>query len=334
MAAQNVNIGGFNFMRKSKIVFGSAAVGLALLGSFAAQARSRLDATAIDQLRDLRKAYASIDNVYMDASVTMWVRGRDDVGTPGAEGEGRYEYWAAGDQYRHRTAFDAALGLSGNMDIAFDGLRFQLYDEAMDTLAVQRIRPDALPVQMPNPLFLAVDFLSRDDDRCPACPLRLGSVGERARWDDRLDQATLGRRVGQPIIRIPGGVLAGATFHYEVTMNGGLPSQIDRYTADGRIMTRVVLRDYREVALGGGTTIPIPHTMVLAAADFQGDGGQFMYADIVVDALRVNQRMSANAFALDFGTAGNVWDGDERRFLKHATKRPEDAPKVHSERVQ
>lgn len=296
--------------------------GAVLVTALGAQAQSDLDTGPLARLRALQARFATIDNVYMNASVMMWVRGRDELGTPGAEGPGRFEYWAAGDEYRYRTSLDPSLGLARDLDLAFDGLRVQLFDPATETLAIETRRPDSLPLAMPNPLFFAVDFLSRDTDRCTGCPLHLGMVADRATWDARLGEAKLGRRLGERIVHIPGGVLAGATFHYEVLLEDGLPARIDRYTEDGRIMTRVVLRDYREVDSGGGDTIPIPHTMVLAAADFRGDGGQVMYADVTIEALEVNQRMSANVFDLDFGAAATVWDGDQQRFTEHGTRTP------------
>ncbi len=324
--------------RNAKSALRGLSIGLMILGSvtlltFALSAQAGLSTgnTDLAVLRGLQRSYAAIESVQLEASIHMWLRGTQDDPFPATIGNGTYAFWGAGAQYRIRTELDEDLGLAGNLDLAYDGRQFQIHDFATDTLSYQTSDTRALPISIPNPLFLAIDFINRDNDACPACSTLLGDMGDRAHWNQRLQDTQSITRGGATAVRVPGGTYQGTAFHFEVTLadfpQGRLPAQIDRYADDGRIMARVVLHEYELVRVGR-VEIPVARRLSIASADFEGDRQQNMFADIDITTLEINNNLPSDAFAIDIANAGTVWDGDQGRFLKHATRNPSTAPAV------
>lgn len=116
--------------------------------------------------------FAALASVHMEADVR--------IAKGGVSGTGTFQFWADGDKYRINCSTPSKrLGLMSDLQIAFDGGRFQFYHADAEVLSLLDGDRPTVPTAVPNPFFLPADYLSRDSDSCPGCQLKLRDFRER-----------------------------------------------------------------------------------------------------------------------------------------------------------
>jgi hypothetical protein len=122
-------------------------------------------------LENLRRKYAEINSVHIaaDAKIALY-------GSKFTVGLGSFEYWAQGNRYRYSCRTDKSLKLATDLDVAYNGERFQFLDLRAGTLSYRSLDEVRSTAALPNPLFLPVEYLSKEDDDCVLCRLRLSDM--------------------------------------------------------------------------------------------------------------------------------------------------------------
>ncbi len=105
----------------------------------------------LSMLDQVRRFYESVNSLELEASAWIWL--------PERSGRGTVEYAISGDRYRFRTTTDRGLGLTGDVDLAYDLEHYQLFLVDMASLSLYKQTPDRLPSPLPNPFFLPAVFL-------------------------------------------------------------------------------------------------------------------------------------------------------------------------------
>jgi hypothetical protein len=256
---------------------------------------------ALDRLRSFYQGLASIE---LDA--TVW------IGLPGRSGHGTLHYATSGDKYHLRAASDRELGLSFDVEMAYDLEKHQLLNTSMSTLSLYSRAPSYLPAPFPNPLFLPVAFLGFSDESCGGCQPTVSDVATR--WQSRMGSAFVAHEDASrgPLI-VEGTKLQGEPFFYRVYFAGNdrpVVSRIDLVRPSGRVIDQVVLQDYRVVE--GGALFP----HYLAVTGLSEDGKPLASVHFTIDCLRLNGPVP-DQFTLGFTQARIVIDEDSHTFLKH-----------------
>ena len=279
---------------------------------------------AVEALNGLRDQYSPIRSLHLKASVLITIHrpGGLGIGTGGASvGSGTFEYWAEGNRYRIRSTSDPRLELTQDFDIAYDGTQFQLFDLGKSTLTVRRDDLRQLPIALPNPFFLPLDFLSQDNDDCLLCRLKLQHLAGGSLWQDKLSSASLvssaADRPGPPIYDVPGGSIGGVPFRHRIYLgkDGDSLNRIDRFTSDDKLMLRIDLGAY-EVFRGSEAVSKLPRHISVTTYNYRGDGKPMLESNFVIDQLAVNPTLTVQDFILSRDEPEYVYESDQGAFLK------------------
>src|SRR6266567_8813613 len=131
--------------------------------------------------------YSKLRSIHFIAHAAIWVVPHDDQ----VRGTGEFEFWAAADRYRVRCVTSRQLGLASDLEIAFDGDRWQMFEHEHGLLALKKGDNPMMVLALPNPLFLPLDFLSLQTDTCPICAVRLTDLQDPSFWSRRTQTARL-----------------------------------------------------------------------------------------------------------------------------------------------
>jgi hypothetical protein len=255
-------------------------------------------------LDQLRSFYQTLQAVELDATVWVWL--------PQQSGHGALHYAAAGDRYYMRATSDRELGLSFDVEMAYDLERHQLLNTNLSTLSLYTAPPSYLPVPFPNPFFLPVAFLGMSDESCGGCEPTVKEI--QSRWQARTASAFVSQEdASRGALIVGGSELQGEPFFYRVYFVGAdhrVVSRIDLVRPNGRIIEQVVLQDYRSA--GGGL---FPYHIALTA--LAADGTPAASVRYTIDQLRLSAAVPVDQFTLGYEKAKVVIDEDRHAFLKH-----------------
>ncbi len=232
---------------------------------------------------------------------------------------GTFSLTAGQTQYVDRLTIDQPSALLSSFDTAYDGTRHEILDKVGQTVSVRANDPGTTLSGVPQPLMLAWDFLSRDDDTCPLCALRPSHLADQNFWAQRIGGMTVlshNADDGITLVQFPGGTLDGNPFVYHVSFVGEAgfqtPTRIARVRPNGTMLTEVLLPGY--VWSSG-----VPHALVfpthITVAAIAGEGR----ADIIYGLVELRsdgQALGADAFSVDPARARRVWDSDAQQFIR------------------
>ena len=300
----------------------SVAAGTVYAAWFSQQSgRSNRD-KSVKALENLRSKYASINSVHVVADAKIIVYGSNF-----AVGRGSFEYWAEGSRYRVKCSTDKQLRLNSDVDIAYNGERFQFLDRAAGTLSYGSIDDFRSHAALPNPFFLPVDFLSRSDDECGLCRLRLVDMkSNNERWNSRaqaLEVKAARHDSSNNVVtelEMPGGIVQKTPFHIRMTMYGrdeetAWPLQIERIDSKQRVRASVSFKDFMK-----NSPISLPRDITVTVFDEKGN--LTFRLEYLVKLLEINRPLKNDTFTISFDDAEGVWDSDNRRFVKERQPKP------------
>jgi len=269
---------------------------------------------ALDRLRSFYQALSSVE---LDATISIWL--------PQRSGQGTLRYAASGDKYHLRATSDRELGLSFDVEMAYNLDKHQLLNMSMSTLSLYGAAPSFMPAPFPNPLFLPVAFLGMSDESCGGCQPTVKDIANR--WQSRMGSSFVTDETPSgPALLVGGAQLQGQPFFYRVYFAGSdrpVVSRIDMVRSNGRVMEQVVFQDYR--AVEGGV---FPYHLSVSALSEEGKTlGSIEYT---IQYLRLNATVPPDQFTLRFTQVNIVIDEDAHAFLKHPSLNKGAA--VHPER--
>jgi hypothetical protein len=279
----------------------------------------------------LRAQYRSIQTVHARYSVKIWVKAARSLDLPKSgpiSTTGSFEFWSDGTRYRSSCHTDPRLGLMADVDYAFDGNRFSMFDPVHKVLSVQRENPVYVVSALPNPLLLPAYFLEPENDACIGCALTWAAL----RGDDVWKAARL-KPVDDPKeleLRRQAGTWDGIPFLYRAqfakSREGTVPGRIERTTASGVLMALIELSDYGFAGEG-----QMPYRITVTDYDFENppagdpwlskgpETGRFEFS---LDAFEVNGPLDPAAFSIPEANAAVVWDSDAHAMTKAEKARP------------
>ena len=291
--------------------------------------------------------YSNIHSIHFIAHATIWLAPQGEQPQPVVRGTGEFEFWADADRYRVRCVTAPQLQLATDLEIAFDGERRQQFSPRMAMLIVKKGNDSSMPLALPNPLFLPLDFLNPETDACKVCAIRLTDLQDPRFWSRRTQTA---RKLDVPSsvaapYAVDGALFQGAQLSYRVdfgTVQGRVvPLRVVRSSSGGsrveisssnfEVLTRrsggpvvstltakpsnddgpapIANRESssREAEIG-----PIPLRVEMASYDTTGAN----VANIVftIDVIDLSWDADPRVFTIDEKLATTVWDGDARVF--------------------
>ncbi len=223
-------------------------------------------------------------------------------------------------QYVDRLTIDQPSALVSSFDTAYDGTRHQILDKVGQTVSVRAIDPGTSLSGVPQPVMLAWDFLSRDDDTCPLCALRPSHLADQNFWAQRVGGITVlnhNASDGTTLVQLPGGTLDGNAFVYHVLFTGDTgfqtPTRIQRVRPDGSVLTEVLLPGY---AWSSGAQRALVFPTFITVAANSGEGRADIAYSIVELLHSDGEALGATAFSVDPGRVRRVWDSDAQQFIR------------------
>jgi hypothetical protein len=262
----------------------------------------------------LRARYSRIRSIHFVARAHPWVA---EEKKPTASGMIAFEYWADGDRYRMKCHSDPGLGLTRDMEVAFDGTYWQMLDVPASTIHFQRQESQQVPIACPNPLFLALDFLSPDTEECPACGIRLRDLSDGGRWESmKLEEPKTMSGSKTTEYRITTRSVGGPRKSYSIELGREsgviVVSSLRRLYESGRKEVELVVDEFRTLDPRVG---PLPVRMRMKS--FDESGKTTMAGPWRIDTIEVNQPIDDDVFTLDWKSAKAVWDSDAKVFVTH-----------------
>lgn len=298
---------------------------LASLSSATAETVEKPASPGLETLADIEKRYSEISSVRMEATFAMTVHGEEGSDATGEPviGAGTIYYWAQGESYRVRTEADDRLGILGDLDIAFDGDRFQTFRPNSKILTLKAGDVLTIPV-LPNPFYLPLDFLSPEADDCPFCKLRLRDLANPETWRKAevrhaFAQAHTPEAAEAILAEIPAAELGGQPFLRRVRIGigetAGRVQAIERVTADGKLLAGMMMSSYTTYR-GPGVRADLPAVVDLFEYDPES-GNLLTETRFIVRTLELNRPIEETVFRIDLELATYVWDEDAQVWLRH-----------------
>ncbi|MGB7069433.1 MAG: hypothetical protein WBD22_08045 [Pyrinomonadaceae bacterium] len=265
-----------------------------------------------------RAAYSKVNSVNMEAVVAVTIFKANSK----VFGEGQIKYVAAGNKYKYATAISDNLvdeGLMRNLEIIYDERKYYLFDEESGILSYQDTEDINLPLALPNPFFLPIDFFGRDDDGCVNCKIRLQDLRAPLDWLEKaesiseLSAKSNGGFVHHDI-RMLGGVLEKIPYDYLIKFVGTSsdsmrPKSITKIMKDGSNLVSIILNDSRRI---DGFEVEVPHSIEVGAHD--SSGRVVMTAVFTITNLDINKDPQ-KSISPDLKKADQIWDSDKRTFV-------------------
>jgi hypothetical protein len=269
---------------------------------------------SLTSLENVRNKYAEINSVHLVADAKIVI-----FGARFAVGVGSFEYWAQGNEYRYKCRTDKSLKLATDLDVAYNGERFQFLDLRSGTLSYRLSDDVRSTAALPNPLFLPVEYLSKEDDDCSLCRLRLTDMkANNERWNTRSQGLREKRQYdGTGVVtdlEMPGGVVQKRPFKIRLKMKGDgeedlWPAQIEKVDPEGHILESIVFSNPMDKRF-----LPLPRDILITT--FDDKGNLALRLEYSVRVLEINHLLDKEVFRISFDEAETVWDSDGRRFVK------------------
>lgn len=280
-------------------------------------------------LDSLESFYEQAESVHFRAVLDVSVRLPlyEGHATP-VSGHGLIEHWEQDGMFRTKVWVDPRLGLGDNLEIAYDGIKYQLYWPDTGVLAIEDPQFMAnglmfVPGPVPNPLYLPVAHLAPSDDQCPGCQLTLGFLNNAENWAEKMSTMN-SFKATDPVFHLSGGSRAGEAYTFQVNMRAAESlevatkslsdiSRIDRLRPDGRIITSVVLLDSVEIPaknLSDDKPLRFPKEIRLLGYDPDQPAGEHIVTrvDYAIEQLEVGSDIDYDVFVIEQEKAVAVWE--------------------------
>jgi hypothetical protein len=206
--------------------------------------------------------YRGATSVHVRASVYVEInRGGDDLVT----GQGIYEYWEEGDNFRLSYWLSPDLGVMGNLEYAYDGTYYQLHLVGDSTVHLEdspkNVRKDdllLLTAPIPSPFHLPIQPIVPSVDECSSvhCLPTLRYLHDAKHWQKFGKQAHRGSERDSGVrIHAPGGSEGGYDFEYEIGLRPSSQgpeelTTIEKIGKDGEVISAVTFSDFETVNSG------------------------------------------------------------------------------------
>ena len=274
------------------------------------------------RLKELKDQYQSIDSIHLKASTDATVDLALIGGEPGTTDvvHNTYEYWAKDRNYRFKSFYESKTMPRMHWDVAYNGTFFQMYDREISRFTFGREDKDPVPMAPVNPLYHPLTFLSRNDDNCRTCTLKLIDVTNDNIWEKKIAKAKLittsDQTPGQMVAEFPGGVMDGKDFVFHVYFGDNpdwLPVRINRVETNGTVITSTVIEEYESVTIDG-RILYLPKSVDWTLPSEEGRLPIRFRTN--VEQCQINKELPPDIFTIDYSSADIVWDDDLRVFLK------------------
>ncbi len=263
-------------------------------------------------------------HVVADARIVIWdaallhEAGATTGVRPGEEVVGRFETWALGPKYRISSFVDPDRLPGMEVQVAYDGERFQLLLDGTLSTSHAGDRTWALPV-LPDPLLQLVQIQHPLSDATADTVLRLKDVqAEEPAVDVSWSQAIWHDAVvdGQAMwtTTLPGPVYEGRAYWFRVYVDehsGGQVRRIERFDERG-ILTRTQFDDHRPVQTRAGRAT-LPHRVDLQL--FSPPGTVALSIELTISELQVDAELPHDVFVIEPTLAQRIWDDDAMAFV-------------------
>jgi hypothetical protein len=274
----------------------------------------------LNRIENIRSEYAKIKSVEMESTVAIDLYNGENT----IKGNGKIRYIAQGNKYKYQVSISENLekaGLVRNLDIAYDGNRYFLLDHQARTLSFQTQEETRLPIAIPNPFLLPLDFLGRDDDSCINCKLRLIDVRNPTSWVARSNNIreiiSEVNEIGvHKLMSVDGGIIQGIPFDYRVSFLGESTSSMEissirRTQKDNSILTDTIFHNYKNYQ---NYVVRFPYEITLAS--YAENRRPQALAKFTIDRLVLDDEFKPQAFTISYDEAEKVWDSDAKVFVK------------------
>jgi len=306
---------GRSFRPCTLLLAGLLAVGVAPCSALGGEPEVR------GALRPLADLMTGVRSIHLHAKGVLEAAGGSAAGSRSV-GAVEYTYWATGRKYMIGVSTAGNLPIAPDFEVAFDGRQFQLYLVRDGILSVRKDDSPALPVSLPNPFLLFLDYANVVDDGCSGCMPRISDLAAKGR---QLAQPAVGRIEksdnppgGMLHVRLPGRTENRTAYDYLLAFEkagaGWRLRDSKRVTRDGRTMLEVRYDDF--VRAGANQEFELPKHLIADVYDLDTGGAPAMHLEYFVDSLEVNADMPDARFLLDWDKAKSIWDSDSNMFLK------------------
>lgn len=281
-------------------------------------------------LAQLRELYSQLGAVHFRASVEVSIRNPlyEGHATP-LHGFGHFEYWEDNGKFRSQAWIDPRLGLMDNLEFAYDGSRYQMFDFDQGVLAVEE--PQFLmgdfqkvPTAVPNPFYLPIKFLGPGDDACPGCLPTLGHAQRESAWNIAERELRPTMTVGVESqdaaegYRLPGGERMGQPYDFQIVT--GPVSQktsasqrfplerVQRVNAQGQLIESIHFS--KPIAIDGsatGHTFPSKITMFAIDPSLPADDHVVVVIDYTIEVMETRDGFEDATFVLPADEASAIW---------------------------
>jgi hypothetical protein len=273
-------------------------------------------------LRPLADLMTGLRSIHLHAKGVLEAAGGSPSSTRSA-GSVEYTYWASGRKYMIGVSTAGDLPIAPDFEVAFDGRQFQLFLVRDGILSVRKDDSPALPVSLPNPFLLFLDYANVVDDGCSGCMPRVADLAAKGRQllqpiTTQIDSGESSAPGGMLKVRLPGRAEHGTAYDHLLSFEkvgaGWRLRDSKRITRDGRTMLEVRYDDF--VRTGPNQEFEIPRHLTAEVYDLDAGGKLSMHLEYFVDTLEVNADLPNARFSLDWDKARSIWDSDSNMFIK------------------
>ncbi|MGE5610053.1 MAG: hypothetical protein ACM359_12430 [Bacillota bacterium] len=268
------------------------------------------------RLAKLQQQYRAVSSIQFKTSSNL---SATDQGGPQLSPimRGSCAYWASGENYRIDTKLEPLQAPPDESITAYDGVRWQFFEEKTSRLIYKKANENRQPICLPNPLLAPLAFF-----RPPA-----GENGVKLLWAEAQSPAfwdALGRDVqwvqatddGQGFTAECRGRLSdGTPFVSHIrfgTQPDYLPTEID-WIPEGKAAIRYRLEQYEQQVVDGQTFYWPKQVRFSLSDPKQPIKGELITS---IEELKLNAKIPADLFTLDFTKPAIIYDDDARAFVK------------------
>ena len=298
--------------RRALLLAGLLALGAPPCSAIAGEPEVR------NALRPLADLMTGIRSIHLHAKGVLEAAGGSPAGSRSV-GAVEYTYWAMGRKYMIGVSTTGNLPIAPDFEVAFDGRQFQLFLVRDGILSVRKDDSPALPVSLPNPFLLFLDYTNVVDDGCSGCMPRIADLAAKGRQlaAGQIEKSD-NSQGGMLQVRMPGRTENGTAYDYLLAFEragaGWRLRDSKRVMRDGRTILEVRYDDFAKA--GSKKEFELPKHLTADVYDLDAGGAPTMHLEYFVDALEINADVPDARFSLDSDKAKSIWDSDSNMFIK------------------
>jgi hypothetical protein len=268
-------------------------------------------------LEQLINQYNSLSSLHLRARLQMSLdRDADGSGHGKEQTDGVFEFWFSDGKYRIVSQLSKEAPAD---EVAFDGVRFQLFEGSTRRLTVSTNNTDSFGISFPNPILAPFEFLKPADGSSVVHQpmmedLRSGSsVHSRLRTYRIISHDPL-------VVEFPGGTMEGQKFVYRVHVSSNqvlVPRQIVAVGTDGSVIARSSI-SYKALP----SSNPVGHWPSRVVREgFSEHGATVLRIETDIEPIDLNPKVTLATFQIDQKKADIIWDSD--KSISTRTNQPE-----------